>query len=169
MFLPTNLNFSNKYFFVNYLRFVFSNYNFLLFFNILNYSNSFLSAFRMLRYTNALNPCMLNSNILKVVLKKSINIDLFPGVYMILYSNNLNDIIFFLTDLKYNFSNFVPFSLLFKKHFIFFDSLSLNNFLTCFKNNDKLILFYILFNIYFFIFSYFLSYVKNPYYLISKV
>lgn len=169
MFLPTNLNFSNKYFFVNYLRFVFSNYNFLLFFNILNYSNSFFNSFRLLRYTNFLNPCVLNSKVLKVVLKRSINVDFFPGVYMVLYSNNLNDIIFFLTDLRFKFSNFIPFSLLFKKHFIFFDSSSLNYFLMCSKNSDKLILFYILFNIYFLIFSYFLNYMKNSYYLMQKV
>lgn len=129
MFLPTNLNLNNKYFFINFLRYVFSHYDYILFFNILKQSNSYFFPIRLLRFSSSLNICMLNSKIVRSFMKKSTTLNILPGTYLVLYTNNLKDIVTFLSNGKLNFPNFLPFALLFKNYFVSMDVVGLEQFL----------------------------------------
>lgn len=145
MFLPTNLNLNNKYFFINFLRFVFSHYDYILFFNILKQSNAYFFPIRMLRFTSSLNICMLNSKIVRSLIKKTVNINFLAGTHLVLYTNDLKDIVNLLSTIKSQFANFIPFALLFRNYFISLNTLSLEQFLLLEKNTNTFLIFFIIF------------------------
>ena len=153
MLLPYNLKFLKKYFFVNLFRFIIFNFNFLLFLNILNISTKNLSQMKFFSFNHNLNSFIVNSLVLKVLVKKKIKINLLPGSYLILYTNFIRDIISFFINLKNDFLSFIPFALLYKYSFIFLDNKIIKYFIISFKEINGLTLFSIFILIYLFIYN----------------
>lgn len=168
MFLPKNLKFSNKYYFVNFLRYIFSNYDFILFFNILKNINSYFFPVRVLRYTTSLEVCLFNSTIVSAVVKKNVNVHFLPGTHLVLYTNNLKDIIDFIYKSKAEYPNFLPFALLFKRYFIALDSVSLANFLMWEKKANFFFIIYILMYVNLMVLGHFFSLFSNLFLLGTK-
>lgn len=100
---------------------------------------------------------MLNSKIVNSVIRKTINNDLFPATNLILYTNNLNDIIYFFKNNKGIASNFLPFALLFKKYFISLDAIIIEQFISWEKKANSFFIFFILFYFNFVVLRYFFS------------
>ena len=148
MFLPTNLNLNNKYFFINFLRFVFSHYDYIIFFNILKYSNSHIFLIRQLKFASTLRVQLLNSKILSSFVKNVSKVTFLPGTYLIVYSNDLSEIFNFLDNSVKQYPYFSLFTLLFKKSFILLDSLTVKKFLLLRGKVDSFTLFFMLLYVY---------------------
>src|SRR5690606_31847222 len=137
-----------KFFFINYLRRIFLNYSFMLFLNILKKSTSEILKIKSLKFKNNLNSIIVNSFILKSLVKKDNKMNILPGNYLVLYTNIFTDILFYITNLNVEFVNFVPFALLFQYSFIFLDAKALKYFLIAVSKVNNLTLFFNLFTIY---------------------
>jgi hypothetical protein len=116
MLLPMESSLKNKFYFVNFLKFVFFNFNFIIFANLLvQFTSKFFSlkgAFK----SDLFNFFLLTSAFASRIFSDYLRIDLLKSKILLLFSNNIDNLFFFISNARIDTINIIAF--LYKNYFI---------------------------------------------------
>ena len=116
MLLPNESSLKNKFYFVNFLKFVFFNFNYIIFANLLVQFTSKFFSLKSAFKSDLFNFFLLTSAFASRIFNSYLHIDFLKSKLLLLFSNNIENLFFFISNLQVDVITIIAF--LYKNYFI---------------------------------------------------